>query len=163
MATTFMDKQQTHLLKKFHTLLGKAGVGQDGKEAILYSYGVKSSRDLTAAELLDICNKLSMQADPKLAELDKWRRRLIAAISSYHGEMGVDGFENAYKQCSAFEKAQRIRYAKGTAEQAAGKDFEKIPLEQLRGLYYGFAKKAKDIRAVNEIAMEDLLHRISLN
>jgi hypothetical protein len=163
MATTFMETQQKQLLKKFHTLLGKAGVGQDGKEAILESYGVESSRELSAKELLDICHKLSLDADKALAELEQWRNRVIAAISAYHGEMGVTGFEKEYRQCLPAEKAWRIRYVKGTAEQAIGKDFEKIPLDRLRSLYYGFSKKAKDTRVVNEIAAGDLLKRVSLN
>jgi hypothetical protein len=158
-----MESQQKQLLKRFHVLLGKCGIGQEGKEAILCSYGVESSRDLSAKELLDICNKLSMKADKKLAELDMWRRRVIAAISSYHTEMGVDVFAAAYKQCSLAEKERRIRYAKGTAEQAAGKDFDKIPLERLHSLYYGFTRKAKDVRAVNEMAMRDRLFSVGLN
>jgi hypothetical protein len=95
---------------------------------------------------------MSMKADAALAELDRWRRRVIAAVSSYHREMGVDIFAKEYKLCSTAEKAQRIRYAKGTAERAAGKDFDRIPPERLHSLYYGFLRKAKDVRAVNEMA-----------
>jgi hypothetical protein len=41
MATkTFMDKQKTALVKKLHVLLGKAGIDNDGKLAILAQYGV---------------------------------------------------------------------------------------------------------------------------
>ena len=160
---TFMECEQKKLLKKFHTLLGKCGIGQDGKEAILHSYGVESSRELSARELLDICNKLAMKANEKLEELNTWRNRVIAAISAYHRAMGVGIFQKDYKNCTYAEKGQRIRYATGTCEKAAGKEINKITLEQLRSLYNGFRRKAKDIETVNNLAMDDLLHSVSLN
>ena len=41
MATSaLMERQRKALLKKFHTLLGLAGIGEAGKREILASYGV---------------------------------------------------------------------------------------------------------------------------
>jgi len=146
---TFMETEQRKLLKKFHTLLGKANVGQDGKEAILMSYGVESSRDLSAKDLLDICEKLAVQADPKLGELDAWRKRVIAAIFAYYKASG---------------KSVNIDYVKGTACRASGFDaFNHIPLARLYNLYYAFKDKVKDRNAVNSIAKEDLSKIICLN
>ena len=149
MVTTFMDKQQKQLLKKFHALLGKAGIGQEGKEAILSSYGVESSRDLTARELLDVCDKLAMRADPQLAELDRYRKRLIAAIFGYYKAYGREASMNEVK-------AVACRAAKCDA-------FNSIAKERLISLYYAFKNKQKDIEAVNDIAFEDMIDNVCLN
>ena len=160
---TFMECEQKKLLKKFHTLLERCGIGQEGKEAILHSYGVESSRELSARELFDICDKLAMRSNEKLEELNTWRKRVIAAISAYHRAMGVGIFLKDYKDCSYAEKGQRVRYASGTAEKAAGKEFNKIPLEQLRSLYNGFRRNGRSVETVNKMAENDLLHSVSLN
>jgi len=146
---TFMDMEERRLLKKFHTLLGKAGIGQDGKEAILHSYGVESSRDLTADQLLDVCNKLTIQANPDMAKLDRYRKRAIAAIFGYYKAIGKD---------------VSMDYVKGTACRSAGFEaFNTIPAERLNNLYYAFRDKAKDREAVSGIAGEELLRHVSLN
>ena len=44
MATTFTEKTHKQLLKKFHVLLAQANINNDGKQAILSSYNVESSR-----------------------------------------------------------------------------------------------------------------------
>jgi hypothetical protein len=149
MGTTFMDRQQKQLLKKFYALLGKTGAGQAGKEAILQAYGVESSKDLSAHDLMDICNKLAMQADPKLAALDRLRKRVIRAIFVY---------------CEAAGKRADMEYVKSVACRAAGcKAFNGIPAERLNNLYYAFKNKVKDIQAVGSIAADDLLRNINLN
>jgi len=161
---TLIDKEQKRLIKKFHTLLGRTGDGENAKEAILHSYGVASSRDLSAAELIEVCDALDKELNPELAKLDTLRKRLIAAISSYHRVMGVDIFQKKYEDCTPYEKQQRIRYAKGTAEKASQIDnFNDIPLNQLRGLYSGFVKNRKHIEAVDNITNGDLLRRVNLN
>jgi hypothetical protein len=149
MGTTFMDRQQKQLLKKFYTLLGKTGAGEAGKEAILQAYGVESSRDLTAHDLMDICNKMAMQADPKLAALDRWRKRVIRAIFAY---------------CEASGRQADMAYVKTIACRATGyRAFNGIPAERLNNLYNAFNNKVKDIRAVGRIAADDLLNNFNLN
>ena len=144
--TTFMEKNQKQLLKKFHTLLGKTGAD---KEAILESYGVESSRDLSAKDLLDICDKLAMEADPRLAELDVWRKRVLSAIFGY---------------CRAVRREVSIDYVKGMACRASGfGSFNQIPKARLISIYNAFKGKVKDIEKVNSIARDDLLNNISLN
>ena len=149
MVTTFMEKSQKQLLKKFHTLLGKVGATEAEKEAILESYGVESSRDLSAKELLDICDRLSMRADPKLEKLDMWRKRVIAVTFRY---------------CEAVGQLADIDYVKKIACRASGyARFNQIPEGRLINIYYAFKDKVKDINSVNSIAGEDLLKNICLN
>ena len=144
-----MEKNQKQLLKKFHSLLGKTGGGQDVKDAILASYGVESSRDLSAKDLLDICDRLAMEADPRLKDLDAWRKRVIKTVFAY---------------CEATGREASMDYVKGIACRAGGfEQFNRIPLGRLKSLYYAFKDKVKDIENVNSIAMQDLLKNISLN
>jgi hypothetical protein len=146
---TFIEKQQKGLLKKFHVLLGKAGIGQEGKEAILSSYGVESSRDLTAKDLLDVCSRLEMELNPELAEQDRWRKRVMAAVGGWLRSSGRE--ENA-------------TYIKGVACRAAGRDdFNGIPVAALRNLYYEFKNKQKAHEAVNRIDMGQVLGTVYLN
>lgn len=79
-----MDEIHRGLLKKFHTLCSVLGIDADGKRAIVESWGVSSSRDLTQHQLIDICGKLSAQVDQKqgTARLDKLRKQVIAAIGA---------------------------------------------------------------------------------
>lgn len=140
MATTLLDKQQKQLIKKFHTLLGKAGIDQNGKEAILAGYGATSAKELSAYELLEACNALDKMSNPKAAEMDKWRKRVIASIFSYFQALGVHADMNRVK---------------GTAARAAqAETFNEIPLETLRALYAAFTKKAKAAQNVEEVTAE---------
>ena len=60
-----MDQIHRDLLKKYHTLCTVLGLDDEAKRAILSSWGVESSRDLTQHQLIDICAKLSEQVDEK--------------------------------------------------------------------------------------------------
>lgn len=149
MATTIMEQQQKNLLKKFHTLLGKARIDEDGKEAILSGYGVSSSKDLTAYELLEVCNKLEKMADPELAEQDRWRKRLIASIFEYRKAMGA---------------AATMQEVKAIACRAAEvKDFNKITIDRLRSLYNAFNKQTKDLKRVQQITRNTMEISVILN
>ena len=83
MATTSTEKTHKQLLKKFHVLLAQANINNDGKQAILSSYNVESSKDLTSYELLEICKLIEKKTNPSVAELDLWRKRLLAAVGGY--------------------------------------------------------------------------------
>ena len=149
MATlTFEDKQKNALIKKFHTLLGRTGVGSAGKEGILAGYRVASSRDLSVSELVEACNVLDMQLNPKLQELDKARKRLMASIGAWLRAMGVPHDAN---------------YIKAVACRAAKRDnFNEIPFEQLRSLYASFKKMKKDLENVEELTVE-IIDYLSIN
>ena len=134
-----MDQIHKGLLKKYHTLCTVLGLDKEAKRAILTSWGVESSRDLSQHQLIDICAKLSEQVDEKqgTAKLDKLRKQVIAAIGGWLRETGQE--ENVAK-------------IKGIAERASGYDeFNKIPRERLRNLIATFNNKVKDARAVDAL------------
>jgi GH18 family chitinase len=139
---TFTEKQQTGLLKKFHTLLNKAGLGTDEKQVILSQYGVESSRDLSVTELVEICERLDINATLEQTENDRWRKRVIAAIGGW------------LRMLSKNENAHVI---KGIACRATGhRNFNDIPVDRLRNIYYAFQKKQRDFRAVEMLTDEEL-------
>ena len=137
---TLIDKEQKRLIKKFHTLLGKANIGNDGKEAILSAYRVESTKDLSVRELIEVCSLIDGRANPKLAELDRSRKRLMASIGGWLRLMSITG---------------GISKIKAIACRAASRDqFNDIPLEQLRSLYAAFNKKQRDLRSVDLLTAE---------
>lgn len=146
---TFIEKQEHALRKKLHVLLGKAGVNEDGKLAIYASYGVESSRQLNAYELMELCNRLAKDADPRLAELDKARKRLMGSIGGWLQMLG--------QPCNG----ERI---KAIACRASGRErFNEIPMEQLRSLYSAFRKKQKDLETVEDMTEELIAKSAMLN
>lgn len=146
---TTIDQQQSWLLKKFHTLCTKAGVNADQKEAILASFGCTSSRDMTVTQLTTACNKLDHQLNPELAELDKWRKRVMGAIGGWLRIMSVG------------QTAEKI---KSIACRATNHDsFNAIPKERLINIYYAFLKKQKDFKAVDGVVRDELENLTYLN
>ena len=135
-----MDKIHRDILKKFHTLCSVLGLTDAEKRAIVESYGVESSRDMDTHDLINVCGKLSSQANEKTGagEMDKLRKRVMAAIGGYLKAMG---------------KESNAMVIKGIACRATGHtDFNKIPRERLRNLVAAFNNKVKDAQAVNDIA-----------
>lgn len=115
------------------------GLDDEAKRAILTSWGVESSRDLSQHQLIDICAKLSEQVDEKqgTARLDKLRKQVIAAIGGWLRQTG---------------QPENVAKIKGIAERASGySDFNKIPRERLRNLIATFNNKVKDARAVDAL------------
>jgi hypothetical protein len=139
---TIMDQQQKWLLRKYHVLCGKLGMTDEEKKVLLSGYGVESSKDLNNDDLTNICFNLSKSLDPRLAELDMWRKRVFAAIGSYLKYIG---------------KENNPDLIKGVSCRCTGYDsFNDIPVERLRNIYYAFVKKQRDFeRTYHE--MEDLL------
>lgn len=136
---TVTAQQQKWLLKKFHTLCARLNMDADMKLALISGYGVESSKDLTNAELLELCDKLNEIANPEDAKIDKMRKRVIAAIGGWLRMIGKGD--------------EGINYIKGVACQAAKVDnFNKIPLERLTTIYNMFLRKQKDAKSVNEVA-----------
>jgi len=144
MATlTFEDKTRNGLLKKYHTLCGRVGLSDDNRRAMLVSnFGVVSSADLSVQQLINVCGVLERELNPELAELDKWRKRLIKSIDVWLELVG---------------KKKNIGYIKAIACRAAERNnFNDIPKEQLRSLYSAFTKAQKDQLAVNGLIIEIL-------
>lgn len=147
---TTADKQKSSLIKRFHTLIGKAGVNAENKAIILAQYGVDSSKDLEVKDLIEICNALDYQANPELAQIDRWRKRLMAAVFGWLGKMG--------------KHDAKPELVKAIACRAAGVDrFNQIPLERLRSLYYAFGKKSRDLDFVSKITAEEIENLMQLN
>ena len=144
-----MDQIHRGLLKKFHTLCTVLGLDDEAKRAILTSWGVESSRDLSQHQLIDICAKLSEQVDHKqgTARLDKLRKQVIAAIGRWLRETG---------------QTESISIIKGIAMRASGyNDFNKIPRERLRNLIATFNNKVKDARAVDALTDALLMQQLT--
>jgi hypothetical protein len=147
---TTTEKMEKALLRKFHTLCGKLDIGEEGKRAMVYSCGVESSRDLTAPDLMALCDRLEKTLNPGSAEMDKWRKRLIAAIGSWLKYMGRGG--------------NNIRVIKAIACRASGKErFNDIPLERLRSLYSAFLNKGRDLQTVEQMTIDELDALAQLN
>lgn len=135
-----MDEIHRGILKKFHTLCHVLGLTDDEKRTIVESYGVESSRDMDTHDLIDVCASLAKQANRKTgtADLDKLRKRVMAAIGGYLRTIG---------------KESNASVIKGIACRATGyADFNKIPRERLRNLVGAFNNKVKDAQSVEDIA-----------
>lgn len=135
-----MDEIHRNILKKFHTLCHVLGLTDDEKRTIVESYGVESSRDMDTHDLINVCASLAEQANRKTgtADLDKLRKRVMAAIGGYLRTIG---------------KESNASVIKGIACRATGyADFNKIPRERLRNLVGAFNNKVKDAQSVEDIA-----------
>lgn len=138
-----MDAIHRDLLKKYHTLCTVLGMTDADKEATLAAYGVDSSRDLDTHDLIDLCAKLSGEANKKAGtdDMDRLRKRVMAAIGSW------------LKSEGKFANSDII---KGIACRATGhSEFNKIPRERLRNLIGAFNNKVKDAEAVAELTKEN--------
>ena len=137
-----MEKEKKRLVKRFHTLLGKAGIDDDGKRDILSAYGVKSSLDLDCRGLMEVCDRLTPLTTPGLAEADRWRKRVMAAIFSY---------------CREMKREVTVNEVKAIACRAAGtKSFNRIPVDRLRSLYNAFKQRTKDLQTVDRMTVAEL-------
>jgi malate synthase len=139
---TLMDKQQKYLLKKFHVLLAKAGINRETKLIMISRFGVESSRDLEAHQLLELCNGLEQALNPKAEQLDKERKRVMASIGGWLKLMRKDA---------------NITIIKGIACRAAETEsFNDIPLERLRSIYNAFLKKQKDLNFAEKLTRDEI-------
>jgi len=137
-----IDKQEKYLRKRFHILLSQAGIDKEGKLDLLESYNATSSTELDAYQLMELCSKIEKIAVPGIIEMDRARKRLIAAIGAW---------------LRALNQIENIHRIKAIACRAAGKrEFNSIPKERLTSLYYAFVNKTKDLQFVEELTTEEL-------
>ncbi len=133
-----MDDLHKKVLRKFHTLCGVCGMTDDEKRAVIASYGVESSSDIDTHALIDLCASLARRAGQ--TDMDRLRKRLLAAVSGY---------------LAAMDHAHDLDTAKRVACRAAGCDtFNRIPADRLRSLYNAFTKRRRDLDAVTDLARE---------
>ncbi len=141
MNTVKIEKDKKRLIKRFHTLLGAARLDDDGKMQILSAYGVTTSKDLSVAELLEICNKMNdMLNGGKYSEMDALRKRVLAAGCSF---MRANGQE------------ANIDYVKGwVCRRAKKKSFNAVPADRLRAAYFAFNNQRKALEETKAVVAE---------
>lgn len=137
-----IDKQEKYLRKRFHILLSQAGIDNDGMLDLLEGYNVTTSRDLDAYQLLELCTRIERTSIPSFIEMDRARKRLIAAIGAWLRTLNY---------------TENIANIKAIACRAAGTDdFNRISKERLTSLYYAFVNKTKDLKFVEDLTAEEL-------
>jgi len=124
------------LIKRYHTLVRKAGIDDSTKQQMLSRYkGASSSKDLTDQELVELCQKLETLSMQQNTSMDIWRKRVLAAICGYFTIMSIN-----------YPDAQRLDKAKGMACKATRSDsFNDITRAQLITLYNAQIKANADI------------------
>jgi hypothetical protein len=141
MKTTTIEPKQK-LLKRFHTLCTKARIEAEEKSAIVYSFGVDSSSDLTMKQLAEACKAVEKFCPQEQVSMDMLRKRLIAAIGGW---------------LTLTSQGNGIELIKGVACRASKRDyFNEIPREQLNNLYHSFRKAQKDFKSVEGIHKDNL-------
>lgn len=144
MATTLMDKEKTRYVKKLHTLAGKAGLNDEAYRSFLWkNYQVTSSKEMNTYELMEACNSLDKIANPKSAEIDLQRKRVIASIGAYLRQIGAGG-NDIEKIKSIACRASECGY------------FNQIPVEKLRAIYSTFLNKQK-VAVKADVEIEKLI------
>jgi hypothetical protein len=153
----FRGKQKKELIKMYHTRTGALGLGDELKREMLWrNFKVQSSRDLTVEQLVELCSRLydegnipNVVCNDDYKELDKWRKRVMAAIGGYllatHRQGGSD-----------IIKAIACRAAEY-------KRFNDIPLSKLRAVYGEFVRQTKALKSARNVVVEDLQELASLN
>lgn len=121
-------ERKRKLIQQFHVKLKRGGMMKQ-KAAILESYGVGSTKDLTEEELQIAVKSFDEEAD-------KWRKRVMAVIFSWCNEMNYEVDTRKVKRiaCRASECAR----------------FNDIPTSKLINLYNGWIKKEKTMANVRE-------------
>lgn len=129
-----MTAVKNKLLRSFHSACYKANMSADEKAALLSSFEVESSADLSEAQLKYILRILEKDANP---EGDKWRKRVIASVGAWLRNSSID---------------HDINTIKGIACKASGyKRFNQIPVSRLRSIYYEFLNKQKTTVGAKEL------------
>ena len=118
-------KDNTTLIKIFHTVCTKNGVTAAEKEAIYMGFGKTSSKDFTTRELQQAIANVTGKGD-------KWRKRVMAAIGHW-----LD--KNKINNNSQMIKAIACRACKAET-------FNSIPLPKLRKCYYEFLRKGTAVK-----------------
>lgn len=138
---TITQQHQKWLLRKFHTLCSRLNMSADDKLALLGTYGVESSKDLSNEELTQLCDRLNDIINPDDARRDKMRKRVIAAIGGWLRILGKEA------------ESRDMAYIKGIACRAATvENFNHISLERLTTIYNMMLKRQKDAKRVEEVA-----------
>lgn len=110
------NADMTKKIKQFHAILASKGL-MDMKEEVLYSYGVKSTKDLTETQLTELINRLNN------TDVRPTIREARSTVLSLLGKLGVVGSkELGWEAVNSTLRDTRI----------AGKDLYMMSLEELR-------------------------------
>lgn len=134
------------------TILSKAGVTEDERRALVleWTHGrTNSVRGLTPDELTGLCNTLSQRQQQVSKEMDKKRKRVIAAVFGMYTKMN---------------KKVSMAYVIGTICQAAKvDDINKIPSTRLDSLYNAFSNAQKDLNFTSRLTGSWIMEQTSYN
>lgn len=115
------------VVKRYHTLASKLALTDNDKKAIMGSYGVESSLELTTSKLTEVCETLQEMlnkktgAARKVNELDRLRKGCIACLCRYIELRGIKTNDIVgYAKQIACRSAQRERFNQLTASELHG-------------------------------------------
>ncbi len=141
------------LNRKYHYLLKDLGINEDQKLALLSSWGVSSSTELSDEKLYELTLWLGLKQKERFSkakaqeqakhrdELDLWRKRVIASIGAW---------------LKLTNQPDSIGYIKATACQGAEvRNFNKIGISKLRSLYNEFGNKNRVQKAVKSLTQSE--------
>ncbi len=135
-------RRKSELIKKFHAIISHEAQPQMIKDEVKASYGVISMRDMTVAQLTEICDKLQNNKPAFDKEMNTWRRRVMAVLGEY---------------CRLLRKDENADYIKAIAVRSSGgaKSFNSMTKQQLRTVYNAFLDENKVIKASFEVSNEE--------
>lgn len=141
---------------RLHAIVSRLGMNDDEYRAMLFcNFGVASSKELSESQMARLIDSLSGSTAKRQAEreeLDRCRKRLIAAIGGW------------LKSIGQYDNANKVEYIKAIACRAAEKrTFNQIPHERLRSLYASFCHRQSDMTKVAKATDEALTKLTILN
>ena len=150
---TIEEKETSRLIKKYHTMIGQAGLDKDEKqEFLLQMTGKQSSKECSYKELMEVCSMLERMINPKVKEADYWRKRCLSACGKYVEALGKD------KNNLNYVKAVICRSAK-----VKQSEFNRIPTHKLQALYNSFNYMARSFKRVMDDAENVINDKIEIN
>lgn len=139
---TTTNSEHARLVKRYHTIASRLKLGQDDKAAIMESYGVESSLDLSVNELTELCHALEKDINPIVPALDKLRKQVMASIG---GWLKLTG-----------QESNKVIIHKIACRSTGYTSFNEIPARRLNNIYHEWLNKQRDFKAVGFIASERL-------
>lgn len=139
-------QEQRKMIIRFHVLLKKAGVDEEGKRDLLSGYGAESTKDLTVEELEALCERLREVAEEREKKADRMRKRALRAVCKFCEATDGDRF-------AQWPEERRMAYAKAVICRVAGAEaINRIGADRLRSVAYAFEKQVRDMESVVEEA-----------
>lgn len=150
-------KTKNQYIKEYHILLNQCGITPEGKEAIMASYGVESSKDMNVAQLSELCGKLHEELRKAGKEtavkavkspIELARTQVKVAVGKWlaaKGEIPASGW--------LLPEWNKITGIACRAAQVG--TFNQIPLSKLRGIVFEFNKQRKAMENTRNLLKTD--------